>query len=44
MLGETAAMVYDVDVAALEPLVDRIGPTLEEVHGDAQLGRVPTGV
>jgi hypothetical protein len=44
MLGETAAMVYDVDVEALLPLVDRIGPTVEEVHGDVQLGRVPTGV
>jgi hypothetical protein len=34
MLGSTAAEVYGVDVAAVQPLVDRIGPTLEEVHGD----------
>ncbi len=44
MLGETAAQVYGVDVAALQTLVDRIGPTVEEVHGNAHLARVPAGV
>ena len=40
----TAAEVYGVDVDALRPLVERIGPTLDEVHGDAPLPRVPAGV
>ncbi len=44
ILGLTAAEVYRVDLAAIAPLVDRIGPTLEEVHGDADLGRVPSSV
>ena len=34
MLGLTAAEVYGVDTAAVRPLVDRIGPTFEEVHGE----------
>ena len=44
ILGLTAADVYDVDLDALRPLVERIGPTLDEVHGDAPLRRVPAGV
>jgi predicted TIM-barrel fold metal-dependent hydrolase len=44
MLGLTAAEVYRVDTAALAPLVARIGPTVDEVHGDAVIGRVPTHV
>jgi predicted TIM-barrel fold metal-dependent hydrolase len=42
MLGYTAAEVYGVDVEALQPLVDKIGPTPDEVHGDAPLERVPS--
>jgi predicted TIM-barrel fold metal-dependent hydrolase len=41
MLGQTAADVYRVDVGALAPLVDRIGPTVDEVHGEATIERVP---
>jgi predicted TIM-barrel fold metal-dependent hydrolase len=44
MLGLTAANVYGVDLDALRPLVDKIGPTHDEVHGDAPLERVPAGV
>jgi predicted TIM-barrel fold metal-dependent hydrolase len=44
ILGLTAAQVYGVDVDAIGPLVERIGPTPEEVHGDAQLARVPSHV
>ena len=44
MLGLNAAEVYSVDLDALQPLVDRIGPTLDEVHGDAPLPRVPATV
>jgi predicted TIM-barrel fold metal-dependent hydrolase len=35
MLGGNAAELYGLDVTALKPHVDRIGPTLEEVHGRA---------
>jgi predicted TIM-barrel fold metal-dependent hydrolase len=35
MLGTNAAAVYRFDVEKLADLVDRIGPTLEEVHGTA---------
>ena len=35
MLGLTAAEVYGVDVDKLARIVERIGPTLDEVHGDA---------
>ncbi|HZJ27658.1 MAG TPA: amidohydrolase family protein [Acidimicrobiia bacterium] len=44
MLGETAAEVYGVDRAALAPLVQRIGPTPDDVHGDTPLERVPVEV
>jgi predicted TIM-barrel fold metal-dependent hydrolase len=33
ILGLNAAELYRVDTAALAPLVDRIGPTTNEVHG-----------
>ena len=33
MLGLNAAGVYNVDTAALADVVDRIGPTVEDVHG-----------
>jgi predicted TIM-barrel fold metal-dependent hydrolase len=32
MLGGNAAAVYRFDVAALSPLAEKIGPTLEDVH------------
>jgi hypothetical protein len=32
ILGGTAAEVYGFDVAALQPIADRIGPTLEEIR------------
>jgi predicted TIM-barrel fold metal-dependent hydrolase len=44
ILGLTAANLYTVDVDASQPLVDKIGPTIEEVHGDVPAGRVPLGV
>jgi predicted TIM-barrel fold metal-dependent hydrolase len=44
MLGLTAAEVYDIDLEALAPLVERIGPTPDEVHGEAPIARVPATV
>ena len=41
ILGTTAAELYSLDVAKLQPLVDRIGPTLDDVHGDTALEAVP---
>jgi predicted TIM-barrel fold metal-dependent hydrolase len=41
MLGLNAAELYGLDVDGLQPLVDKIGPTLDEVHGDAPVGLVP---
>jgi predicted TIM-barrel fold metal-dependent hydrolase len=35
MLGGNAAALYRFDVAALRPLADRIGPSIDEVHGAA---------
>ncbi len=35
MLGETAAEVYRFDVSALREIVERVGPTSDEVHGRA---------
>ena len=35
MLGLTAARVYDFDLAALQPLADRIGPTPEDLGQDS---------
>jgi predicted TIM-barrel fold metal-dependent hydrolase len=44
ILGLTAAEVYGVDLDALAPLVERIGPSVADVHGDTPLTRVPTHV
>ncbi|GAF47630.1 amidohydrolase family protein [Rhodococcus wratislaviensis] len=42
MLGGTAAEVFDFDMAALQVLADRIGPTVKEVRTPpAKLPRVP---
>jgi len=41
MLGLNAAEVYGVDVAALSPLVERIGPRVSEIHGDVPLQEIP---
>jgi len=41
ILGATAAGLYGLDVARLQPIVDGIGPTAEEVHGDVPLEKVP---
>jgi hypothetical protein len=38
ILGTNAASVYGVDVGALSDVVDRIGVTTDEVHGDALAG------
>jgi hypothetical protein len=32
LLGGTAAEIYHFDLAALQPIADRIGPTLEEIR------------
>ena len=44
ILGLTAAEVYGVDVDALRARADKIGPTVDEVHGDTAVGPVPAGV
>jgi predicted TIM-barrel fold metal-dependent hydrolase len=44
ILGGTAIEVYGLDPVALAPLVERIGPTVDDVHGDAPIARVPAGV
>jgi predicted TIM-barrel fold metal-dependent hydrolase len=44
ILGLTAAEVYSIDLDALAPLVQRIGPTPDEVHGEAPIARVPATV
>jgi predicted TIM-barrel fold metal-dependent hydrolase len=36
ILGLTAAGVYGFDLAALAPHAERIGPTVEDIHGKAQ--------
>jgi predicted TIM-barrel fold metal-dependent hydrolase len=41
ILGLTAAEVYGVDLEALAAIVDRIGPTTDEVHGDGLDADVP---
>jgi predicted TIM-barrel fold metal-dependent hydrolase len=41
ILGETAANLYGLDIPFLRTLADEIGPSLDEVHGDAPLERVP---
>jgi predicted TIM-barrel fold metal-dependent hydrolase len=44
ILGLNAAELYGVDVEALQPLIDQIGPTVEEIQGDAPVAMVPAGV
>jgi predicted TIM-barrel fold metal-dependent hydrolase len=41
MLGRNAARLYRVDTEALAPLVERIGPTRDEVHGDTPVVPAP---
>jgi predicted TIM-barrel fold metal-dependent hydrolase len=41
MLGENALGVYGLDRGVLAAIAERIGPTADEVHGDAPLARVP---
>ena len=41
MLGANAAELYRVDIDALAPIVEAIGPTRDEVHGDAPIEPVP---
>lgn len=41
ILGETASELYKLDLGKLRPLADEIGPTTDEVHGDARLENVP---
>ena len=41
MLGTNAARIYGFDLTALQPLADRVGPTVAEVH--AGLDVVPQG-
>jgi hypothetical protein len=36
--------VYGLDVDELRARADKIGPTVDEVHGDAVVGPVPAGV
>lgn len=40
ILGLNAAELYGVDVAALAPLVERIAPLVDEVHGDTPLQEI----
>jgi predicted TIM-barrel fold metal-dependent hydrolase len=37
ILGESAAALYGVDTAALAPVVERIAPTVAEIHGGVPL-------
>jgi len=41
ILGENAAALYGVDPAALAPVVERIGPRVDEIHGETPLQEVP---
>jgi predicted TIM-barrel fold metal-dependent hydrolase len=44
ILGLTAAEVYGLDLDELRARADKIGPTVDEVHGDTPAARVPAGV
>ena len=37
----TPSSLYGIDTAALAPLVERIGPLVEDIHGDTPLQEVP---
>ena len=41
ILGHNAVGLYGIDTAALAPLVERIGPLVEDIHGETQLQEVP---
>ena len=41
ILGHNAVGLYGIDTAALAPLVERIGPLVEDIHGDTPLQEVP---
>jgi predicted TIM-barrel fold metal-dependent hydrolase len=41
ILGHNAVDLYGIDTAALAPLVERIGPLVEDIHGETQLQEVP---
>jgi predicted TIM-barrel fold metal-dependent hydrolase len=41
ILGLNAAGLYGVDVAALAPLVEQVGPRVDQVHSDEPLQAVP---
>jgi predicted TIM-barrel fold metal-dependent hydrolase len=41
ILGLNAAELYKVDTAALAPIVERIGPRVDEVHRDEPLVSIP---
>jgi predicted TIM-barrel fold metal-dependent hydrolase len=41
ILGQNSAALYGVDTAALAPLVERIGPLVDDIHGDTPLQEVP---
>ncbi len=40
ILGLNAVELYGIDAAALAPLVDRIGPRVDEIHSDTPLATV----
>ena len=42
MLGENSAELYRVATDVLAPIVEQIGPTLDEVHGNAPVEPVPS--
>ena len=42
ILGLTAAEVYGVDLEALAPLIDEIGPSVANVHGEVAPADLPT--
>ena len=44
ILGLNAVEVYGLDVDALAALVERIGPTPSEIHGDVALQEIPAEV
>lgn len=44
ILGLNAVEVYGLDAGSLAPLVERIGPIVAEIHGDAPLQEIPLEV
>jgi predicted TIM-barrel fold metal-dependent hydrolase len=41
ILGETAAGLYGLDLEALAPVVERIGPLVDQIHNDEPLALIP---